>query len=288
MQELFSQRYPVRPSRPDLIYDAIPKQATWELVNILADYRRRNYTLFSFPELYKKLFDIPEVKRKHRFDEGVYEGEDEDKNHLSRLLQDVDWFTFFDACEVIIRAVSGDAKTRDAREVTERFMKDVNDLFHSHGLGYEIRDKRVERIGATFVDRGVARARVLLADPRFAGPDEQFGRAVEAFSRRPEPDCANAVKDAVGALEGVARIVSGDVKATLAGLLKTNQRLKELISPPLVLLLEKVYAYRGDREGVAHGQTVPLQVGVEEAELMIGYCASSIIYLAKKAGAQTV
>ena len=286
MQERFSQRYPVRPIRPDLIYDAVPGEARRELLYILADYQRRNFFLFSDEELYEKLFDIPEVKRKYRFEDSVVFAYGE---AFSLVLLEADWFTFLDGCEIIIRGFSDAVKkTREARGVAERFMKDVNDLFQSHGLGYEIRNGRVERIGSTFVDRGVARAFVLLQDPRFKGPEEQFQRALGAFNRKPEPDRANAVKDAVGALEGVARVITGDLKSTLADLLKANQALKQLIPQPLRVLVEKLYAYRGEKEGVAHGQTSLLAVKDEEAELVIGMCASIIILLAKKAGARTV
>src|SRR6266487_2814886 len=51
-------------------------------------------------------------------------------------------------------------------------------------------------------DKIVAAAKGILRDADLAGPNDQFGNALAAFNRRPEPDTENCVKDAVGAAEG--------------------------------------------------------------------------------------
>ncbi|MSQ33079.1 MAG: hypothetical protein EXR60_01450 [Dehalococcoidia bacterium] len=298
MQDLFSRRYPVKPPLTRLIYDDVPFDLRREFLRMLAEYSRRAPILVDYEKLYDKLFRIPEIKRKYDFLQSVanwsHDGFDE-------LVNRVEWFTFLDCVQSIMRHLHEEAlekglvykkihaALRHPEEATvEEFPRDVNYLFQDHGLGYEIRELRVERVGSTFVDKGVERARVLLQDPRFAGPDQQFQRALGAFNTRPEPDCANAIKDAVGALEGTARIVTGDLKSTLSDILKANQTLKSMVAPQLYPIFEKIYAYRGAEEGVAHGQTQSLALSVEDAELIIGVCASLIIYLAKKASARTV
>jgi len=49
----------------------------------------------------------------------------------------------------------------------------------------------------------------------FEGPNYQFLKAIDFFNKRPKPDLENCVKEAVGALEGVARILLKDRNITL-------------------------------------------------------------------------
>jgi hypothetical protein len=138
----------------------------------------------------------------------------------------------------------------------------------------------IERIHPPAITQKLQEAHLLLSDSRFAGPEEQFAKANQHLNERPKPDTENCVKDAVGALEGVAKIVSGQEKAILSQLLKSH--FSDQIHPTLILALEKVYAYRGDVGGVGHGQTKPSDLGIEEARLVLGLCADYIVYLVSK------
>jgi hypothetical protein len=54
--------------------------------------------------------------------------------------------------------------------------------------------------------------------------------------------------------------------------------------PALAGVVEKVYAYRGDEDAVAHGATAELEDLDEDAELIVHIAAALIVYLAKKSG----
>ena len=49
-------------------------------------------------------------------------------------------------------------------------------------------------------------------------------------------------------------------------------------------MLEKLYAYRGDAEGVAHALTGEKEVRLEDAEFALAVSASAIVYLARLYG----
>ena len=58
------------------------------------------------------------------------------------------------------------------------------------------------------------------------------------------------------------------------------------VHPTLIGLLEKLYAYKGDAEGVGHALTEQKEVRTEEAEFVLGVAASAIVYLARLYGRQ--
>lgn len=101
------------------------------------------------------------------------------------------------------------------------------------------------------------RTKVPLADalssPRYG---EVLGawRKADLFFRQVPPDFANAAKEAVGAVEALARILTGDRKATLGDCIKTL-RASGRIAAPLLKGLEELWGAASDRPGVRHGGT---------------------------------
>jgi hypothetical protein len=101
------------------------------------------------------------------------------------------------------------------------------------------------------------------------------------FGCPPRPDSENCIKDAVGAVEGVGRILSGRGKETLSKIITPFA--KEVgIHPTLASIVDKLYAYRGDEQAVAHGAIRELVATPVDAELVLSLSAALIVYFAKK------
>gem|GEM_PF-5418357 len=87
---------------------------------------------------------------------------------------------------------------------------------------------------------------------------EHMAYAVSSFSDRKNPDYTNAIGEAVRALEGLTKHITGNEKGTLGsavkGLTKIPKHMKEAI--------DKIYAMRNDDLGVAHA----LKSGQERAD----------------------
>jgi hypothetical protein len=122
---------------------------------------------------------------------------------------------------------------------------------------------------------------ILLNDPKFRGPDEQFAKAVGHLNKRPEPDEENCVKDAVGALEAVTNILVGTSNEQLNKLLE-KEPIKSVVHPTIRQSIEKIYAYRGAAPGAGHGQVGASVVGVAEATWVLATSAATILYLTTK------
>ncbi len=260
---LFSQRHETRRPETGLIYSEVPERVRIGLINIIDKITAQG---LRYPDLPEQLL--------YALDYRAWSGIRLDR--LDSLIKEqLDWDTFCDACQVIYEILRGSH--------ADQFANEANALFVRNYFGYELRDGQMVRVGARVQDEAIAQARGILRDPDLSGPDQQFQKAVGFYNRRPEPDLENCVKEAVGAVEAVARVLLKDDSILLS---KATARLKKEkdVHPTLVKLLNDLYAYRGDAEGVAHGMAGEKEVGREEAELALGVSASAIVYLARLYG----
>ncbi len=195
---------------------------------------------------------------------------------VEKLIMNCDWWQFYDVCEVLWQGLEGKGER-------DRLSNEINILFREEHLGFELRDGKVEKTGSAFTDARVKEARYLLKEPEFKGADQHFEKALKALNTRPNPDVENCIKDAVSAIESVGRIIVNDDKALLSDVIKSMTR-NEIIPKPLDEAIQKVYAYRGDQPGVAHGLVGKSKVTIDEAEFVLAMSAAIIIYLVKKRG----
>lgn len=254
----FSRRHETRRPAEGLIYQSVPDRVRDGLVNVLM--RLGAGAPFAVA-LFRGLDRVPRPYV--------------DIGDVETLLRKIEWDEFCDAVEVIGHLLRSERR--------DDFSNAVNELFARHYFGYELRDGQIERVGARVHEEAIAGARGILRDPDLSGPDEQYQKAIGFFNRRPEPDCENCVKEAVSAVEGVARVLLGDPKIVLSGATKLLPKRKD-VHPTLVKLLDNLYAYRGDAEGVGHARTGDKEVRIEEAEFVLGVSASAIVYLARLYG----
>lgn len=193
------------------------------------------------------------------------------------LLQDAAWYDVYDVVEKVCSALNPSphplfpTTTQACRE----FEAELNRLFRRRGIGWQIRDHRVEYRG----DEGVAVAleeapQLLVATGRHTAATE-LHEAVKDLSRRPKPEVTGAIQHAMAALECVARDL-GASKDTLGALINRNLLPLPL---PLPAAIEKLWGYASN-----HGRHI--QEGhpptFEEAELVVGLCAVTCQYLARK------
>jgi len=257
----FSIRYETRRPTEGLIYDHVPARVQAGFINVLYDLLLPDAL---FGEVYlgldRSLAGAPA---------------DPDLDDWEELIRDLQWDELCDACEVIWEKL--DQQERD------RFTNKLNQLFSRNHFGFELRDGLMEKVGARVQEAAIAEARGILHDPDLSGPDEQYQKAIGFFNRRPEPDRENCVKEAVSAVEGVARVLLKDDSIILPDAMK-QLRAGRGVHATLVKLIDSLYAYRGDAEGVAHALTGPKEVRPAEAEFVLGASASAIVYLARLFG----
>ena len=263
---MFSRRHETR--RPDegLLYERVPDRVVPGLLYILD----RIVPDLDRPQLAKAVYELMDIP--YPASSSEYR-----RDYLPRLLGDANRDDLCDACEAIWRWLASAPHRSE-----DQFSNEVNELFVRHYFGYELRDGRVERVGANVQEEPIAEARAILRDPELSGPDKQFQKALAFYNRRPEPDCENCVKEAVGAVEALARVLLQDDSLLLSAAAKRLQKEKG-VNPNLLRLISDLYAYRGDAKGVAHGLTAK-EVGLAEAEFVLSASANAIVYLARLYG----
>ncbi len=189
------------------------------------------------------------------------------------VLEKCSWDIFYDIAEVLVEHAH--------YALRDQLHNELNEIFLRNYLAYQLRDGKVERVGTRIEDQVVAKARGILRDDDLAGPNEQFLKAVGFFSQRPLPDVENCVKEAVGAAEGVARVLLEDPSILLSDAARELGKHRG-VHPTLQKLIQNLYAYRGDAEGAAHGKTgAKPSVTLADAELVLNASAALIVYMAR-------
>ena len=202
--------------------------------------------------------------------------------YVPEVIRLCQWYEFYEICELVYRVFTGRHRREYGDKVALKFSSSANAQFRRYGLAWQYDNKgEIIRVHPKLVENMIATARAcLISNSKYKGPDEQFSKAIGHLNARPNPDYENAVKDAIGAVEGLARILMSS-NATLSEILKTPL-VKNSMHQTLGESLGKIYAYRGDEGGVAHGLVGPSKVGKEEADLILTLTAGYIVYLATK------
>ncbi len=199
-----------------------------------------------------------------------------EQGHIKNTIMRCSWNRFYDICEVIFSYLKNNISTH-------HFIQVVNSRFRHHGIAWKYNNEgKIVRVRPEHVEEAIKDAWALLSsDSRFTAASNQFAKAISLTEQRPTPDYANAVKDAVGTVESVMNVV-GKTTATTLSELTNRPPFREAIDPIIRNIIEKIYAYRGNAEAVAHGATGNPPVDEDEAYLMITLSSGTIAYLIAK------
>ena len=115
---------------------------------------------------------------------------------------------------------------------------------------------------------------MLLTSPRYAGPARHWSKAI-GFMRASPRDPENAAKEAISAVEGLAKIVTGASKATLGESIKVLRGNGKL-HPALAKALEGLYGFVNDSPGVRHGSDVLPTITQGEVEFVVDTAKAAI------------
>lgn len=117
-----------------------------------------------------------------------------------------------------------------------------------------------------------------LEDSRFTAVASHLQRALELYSSRENPDYRNSIKESISAVEAIARIVSGNPKATLGDALKEIEKRGALHSA-LKEGFMKLYGYTSDEAGIRHAMLDKPNLTAADARYFLLSCTSFANYL---------
>ncbi len=279
----FSKRYGYGISKV-LIYDDAPTKLRIGLWNLIEDYAEQE-RFGTYGSLYNQITSNFRIQRKSlRYDEY--------RNEIRNfVITSFKWYEIMDLIEYLFEIVKStefnpyenefavvEEKTKDARY---NFTKDINNILNSENVGWRLIKGRVERIGNELLNiEVVGKARRILENAKFAGPNSQFIKAIDFFNKRPEPDIENCIKESVGSIEGMVRIILQNEKIVLGdGICQLVRDGK--IRKPLDKVFHAIYGFASAQPGLRHGAHVLPNIDFSEAEFSL-YCAGiCIVFLSK-------
>ena len=140
------------------------------------------------------------------------------------LMYGCEWYKVFDIIEAMYaRFAKNDSESRQ-KDATQ-FADALNAFFIEEGVGWQLVDGQIVTRGTEAFESVAAVTTVALEASSRLTAANHLHEALQDLSRRPRADLAGAIYHAMGALECVARDVTGDAKATLGEIIKRNPTL---------------------------------------------------------------
>lgn len=207
------------------------------------------------------------------------------------ILLSISWEKVFDFCErlhtVLAKEVlqyNPDTQNYECitprTEVQEYITNELRRLFLEENLAFDFSNGSVRRRGRRHTADRVARAELVLGDPRLSAALDHFNKALRYFRNVSQPDPQNVVKEAVCAVEATARVVFPSGGQTLGDVVKsvTGNETGQL-PKSIAQTFHGLYGFRSGGVGVGHGGTTGGTVTKELAEYVLSVAASQIVLL---------
>jgi hypothetical protein len=188
-----------------------------------------------------------------------------------------EWFQVYDIIERIWSGFQrGDDRSVWDEERAPAFQQAINDFFAANGIGWQLVQGEIITRGAEGFEAAVKTARATLEESGRPTTGKEIQEALQALSRRPEPDLRGAVNHAMDSLECLTRAITGNPRATLGETLKKHP---DLVPRPLHEALSNVGGYAcSEARHIKEGR----EPKREEAELLVGLTAMVATYWSKK------
>lgn len=202
-------------------------------------------------------------------------GADNIDREIRTHLEDCPWYFLYDLIETLAEILSEDGY----REYGKPFEEDINEFFMMRGIGWKLENNRIVFRGDEGLDAILAVAAQTINQNGYQTASSELHEAIVDMSRRPTADVTGAIQHAMASLECVARDLTNS-KETLG---KWIERNREAFPPPLDKATELLWGYASN-----HGRHLKEgdEASFEEAELILGLCASLGNYLAHKGKSQ--
>jgi hypothetical protein len=287
MSGTFTKRHGLGSSKGAPIYDDAPtglRIGFWNLIEDLVEHNIVPTGLPYYAGLYNKItaaFHIERVERPVCKDE-----------LKSLVLYIFKWNEVFDLIQYLFTEVhycEYDQGPEEWFEVPPKFADarykytiKVNSILSTENIGWTLKNGILERSGNEVITGAVlAKARSLLTNPLYKGPEDQFSHALKFYNQRPKADKVNCIKEAVGALEGLARVLLQDSSITLG---KAIEKLvsKGVIKKPFDRTFHALFGYASELPGARHGAAKVPEIDMNETEFVLYTSASCMLLLASR------
>ena len=176
--ELFSRRHKLGRPSVGLLYDTVPQGVHRALINLLSSRISRGDDS-GWMSVQKATFRTPQVRQDFEYNSSPSLA----LLTVSPIVERCEWYTLLDICELLAALFSTQSWEESRPSLTYALFEEaVNEIFADNCLGYELSGGRVEKLGAPYVDDVVTEVRQVLQNAEYAGPNDQFEKAIAAVN----------------------------------------------------------------------------------------------------------
>ncbi|MEM9351474.1 MAG: hypothetical protein AAGA92_00525 [Planctomycetota bacterium] len=194
------------------------------------------------------------------------------------------WYHVYDLVEFIVtrQTLFGEISGGKSETRLQILLSGTNRVLEEERAGYRLTQGVFAAITSNTETGEIQEAVQNASAHGVQGASTHLDTAIRHFSKRPDPDYRNAIKEAISAVESAAKVLSGEAAGGLESALSALSEKTELHSA-LRSAFCKLYGYTSDEDGIRHAILEEKDVGFDEAKYMIVSCSAFVNFLIAKA-----
>lgn len=184
----------------------------------------------------------------------------------------VPWYRIYDFIEKYLSFLTKEDRKKESKK--------FNNVLEEENAGYRIVSEQVVPI----TDKNEIESIEKAQKSNYESVNMHLKKAMQLFSRRPQPDYENSIKESISAVEAMCCIIT-DSSGANATLGKTLKKLKDngvYIHPAMENAFSSLYGYTSDENGIRHGGIDFSNAPAEDAKFMLVSCSAFVNYLIEK------
>lgn len=283
---LFSEKYGYTDPKTVLQYEEASDDLRISLYNVLYE-RIGEYVSGSITELIcRELWTDYWHRPIDRFPNGYWSFYPELK---SKIIEG-EWFEAYNTIDFLLKKFN-----QYAKEVTDLYYVDgwthstvkayvesINEVLEREGSGYRIIEGSVAPITNKTEISSIEQATE--NNEKAPGASTYMCQALEAISKKPNPDYSSVVSKSILAVESAAKAIAPGKKNTLADALNSLGK-STGIHPAILEGWKNIYGFSSDVGGIRHAKhTKPVEVDFAFAKYMLVTCSAFVNYLVEEFG----
>ena len=163
-----------------------------------------------------------------------------------------------------------------SKNVKDKFISICNSYFERENSAYRFVNWQLSEITSEVEIEAVEQA--INAAGVYGGVQEHLQSPLNLLNDRANPDYRNSIKESISAVESLAKILSGDQKATLGQALSVIEKNGNL-HQALKSAFSSLYGYTSDADGIRHALLDESTLKKADARFMLVSCSSFVNYL---------
>jgi hypothetical protein len=204
----------------------------------------------------------------------------DNRKWLKARFYDLKWFEIYDYIEFIVN--NHELIIKYTNPSYTELIEVFNIIFEEELSGFRFISGILAPISNPAETGEISSAIEATARDGLAGAHEHLRASLTLLGKKPVPDYRNSIKEAISAVESIAKqLTIADVQGLSGALDELSKNVD--IHGALKAGFIKLYGYTSDEDGIRHAILEQPNVGFDEAKYMVVSCSAFVNYLIAKA-----